>query len=156
MHRFVASVMSTRVGAWLAYHLAQRLDRGVSKLSKGRATVSGWAVGVPPVWVTTTGAKSGLKRRTPLFGIPFGDDGLGLVGTSMGQAATPSWVFNLSANPDCEVSLNGSLLEARARLASGDEEDEIWDSSFALYPGFREYRQRVTNRTVGLFVLEPR
>ena len=154
LHSALAWVMSTRPGAWIAYHAAAPLDRLIYKISGGRTTISEWFAGVPPIWLSATGARSGRVRTTPLLGIPFRGD-LGLIGTGAGQGPTPAWVHNLSANPDCTVSLNGHRIDAVARLAKSEECDEIWERGAELYPGFPKYRARLT-REVKLFVLTAR
>ncbi len=154
VHSVLAWLMSTSAGAWLAYHLAAPLDRVVLQWSGGRTTISQWFAGVPPIWVSATGAQTGLRRTTPLFGIPFRGD-LALIGTGAGQGPTPAWVRNLSANPDCTVSLDGHKIDAVARIAKSEESDEIWERGAELYPGFPKYRARLT-REVKLFVLTAR
>ena len=154
IHSTLAWMMSTRLGAWLAYHLAAPLDRVILGLSGGRTTISEWFAGVPPIWVTAKGARSGIDRTTPLFGIPYGND-LALIGTGVGQAPTPAWVHNLTANPECSVRLDGHMVDAYARLARVEESDAIWERGAELYPGFPKYRARLT-REVKLFVLTPR
>ena len=48
-------------------------DRAVFKLTRGRATFTSWLAGLPVAWLTTTGAKSGAERTSPVLAIPCGD-----------------------------------------------------------------------------------
>ncbi|MGZ4651034.1 MAG: nitroreductase/quinone reductase family protein, partial [Kineosporiaceae bacterium] len=77
---------STRAGSWLIRRLTP-LDRRLLVRSRGRYTVLG-PVGVPLLLLTTTGAKSGLARTTPLVFTRDGDS-LILVGSNFGQERHP-------------------------------------------------------------------
>lgn len=153
-HRAVAATLSTRPGAFLTYHTAPRADRLVRRLSGGRSSVSGWFAGVPPIWLATLGAKSGLPRETPLFGIPI-DDHVGVIGTGVGQSPTPAWVHNLEARPEAKVTFRERSAVAVARPAVADEAGRMWETAGQIYAGFPRYRRRVAHRDVRVFVLEP-
>ena len=84
-HGMVAAAFGTRPGGWFGYHVAPRLDRASQRLTNGRGTITEWFAGVPPIWLTTTGARTGEERLTPLFGIPFRED-IALIGTGFGRA----------------------------------------------------------------------
>ena len=154
-HRVVVVLVGTPVGGWLGYHLVPPMDRVVIKVTEGKGTITQWFAGVPPIWVSPVGARSGKKRSTPLFGIPL-DGNLALIGTGFGQAPTPAWVYNLEANSDAEISFRGRTVSVSARPASPDEDDRAWDSGARIYPGFPRYRARLTERAVRVFILEPR
>ena len=122
-------------------------------MTGGRSTVSDWIVGIPPIWLTATGAKSGLERTVPLYAFPVGQ-GLGLLGTSFGRPATPGWVYNLESNPSASVMYKSASIEVSARRAAAEEESEIWNTAIGLYAGYQGYRERVTTRDIRVFVLE--
>lgn len=153
-HGKVAAAFGTRLGGWLGYHAVPRLDRATQRLTNGRGTLTEWFAGVPPIWLTTTGARTGQERQTPLFGIPIDDD-IALIGTGFGRTPTPAWVYNLEANPAATVAFRDNSATAHARATEGAERDHIWKSGTRVYPGFSKYRQRVTHREVRVFVLEP-
>jgi len=153
-HRVVVALTSTTVGAWLGYHLIPPVDRVVINVTKGKGTITRWFAGVPPIWVSTVGAKTGKKRNSPLFGIPI-DGNLALIGTGFGQAPTPAWVYNLEAIPDAIVEYEGVSIAVRGRAATKDENSEVWETAAAIYPGFVKYRERVTHRPIRVFLLEP-
>ena len=50
------------------------VDGFVLRLSRGRATLAGITAGIPVLTITTTGARTGQRRTTPLLGVPFGSD----------------------------------------------------------------------------------
>jgi deazaflavin-dependent oxidoreductase (nitroreductase family) len=153
-HGMVAAAFGTRPGGWFGYHVAPRLDRASQRLTNGRGTITEWFAGVPPIWLTTTGARTGEERLTPLFGIPFRED-IALIGTGFGRAPTPAWVYNLEADPAATVAFRDNSAAVHARPTSGSERDHIWKSGAGVYPGFTKYRQRVSHRDVRVFVLEP-
>jgi deazaflavin-dependent oxidoreductase (nitroreductase family) len=154
MQRLVAWAFATKPGSWLSYRIGFRLDGAVLKLTDGTATFSGLLTAVPTVWVTTTGARSAESRRSPLAGIPVGDD-LALIGSGFGQERTPGWVYNLEANPNATVEYQNRSVAVRARAATAAETSEVWDTAADLYPGYAKYRERAAHRTIRVFVLEP-
>src|SRR5688572_611598 len=94
VQRVMQSIASSRPGAWVFSRILSPLDRIVHRLSKGRVTVPEVVAGLPVVFVTTTGRRSGEPRPSPLIAVPIADT-LALVGTNFGQASTPAWVLNL-------------------------------------------------------------
>lgn len=129
------------------------IDRWVLRLTSGRSTMTSWTTGLPTLWVTTTGRKSGLPRTVPLLGIPHGED-LALMGTHFGQKGTPEWVLNIEANPAVDLRYRDATRSAVARRAAAEEEPGLWEAAARLYPGYRLYGQRVTDRVIRVFVLE--
>lgn len=155
VQRFVQKVASSRPGAWFFARTAHHLDRALLRVTGGRLTVARLMAGLPTVMVTTTGAKSGRVRTLPLLGVPFGDDGIALIGTNFGQRNTPGWAHNLVANPAATVSYRGRSVDVVARRLDGDELNAAWDAGRAVYVGYDAYSSRITDRTVRVFALEP-
>jgi deazaflavin-dependent oxidoreductase (nitroreductase family) len=131
------------------------LDRFVLRLSGGKSAATTWLLGIPTLWVTTRGARSGELRRVPLFGIPIEDD-LALLGTRFGYEATPAWVFNIEADPEIDVDYHGRSVRATARAAGPEEENQIWERAGQIYPGYLLYANRAPNRQIRVFVMESR
>ena len=150
MQRFA----STRWGAWAFSKTLMPIDRVVRRLSKGRTSAPQLLAGLPVLFVTTTGRRSGRPRTAPLIAVPCGDS-LALLGTNFGQSSTPTWVLNLEADPGATVTYKDAELAVRARPATRVERDEVWSASKAIYPGYAKYRKRISGREVGIFVLEP-
>lgn len=152
-HRSVARLASQPWMTSLVARVTPPLDRTALRLTNGTSTVSDWLVGLPPLWLTARGAKTGQPRTVPLFGIPVDDD-LALIGTSFGREATPGWVYNLEANPDVSVRYQEIEVGCSARRVAGQEEEAIWSTAETIYAGYASYRLRITNRDVRVFVLE--
>ena len=127
-------------------------DRLALRLTKGRVTIAGLLAALPVVVLTTTGAKSGESRTSPLNGIPYRDD-LAFIGTRFGSGKTPNWAYNLRAYPEAAIEYNGRTVAVTAREADAAESDEVFDAGVRIYPGFAAYRERATNQ-IPVFILE--
>ncbi|MER5752400.1 nitroreductase family deazaflavin-dependent oxidoreductase [Streptomyces sp. NPDC002088] len=145
----VQRVSSTRGFAKVAPHVIPALDRAVHRLTRGKVLLS--AQMLPGVILTSTGARSGLPRRTPLACMPE-DGGRGwlLIGSNFGRSGHPSWTHNLLAHPDAEVSWKGEDLPVTARLLEGEERAAAWQSALAFWPPYATYQARV-EREIRLF-----
>jgi deazaflavin-dependent oxidoreductase (nitroreductase family) len=146
---------ATRVGAWLFSKTLRYADDVMQRLTNGRHSVPEILAGLPVIDITTTGRKSGERRRTHLIAVPLGDD-LAVLGTNFGQPATPAWALNLEADPHVTVRYRHCVANAVARPATAAEEAEVWARSAAVYGGYAKYRERIASRRlVRVFVLEP-
>jgi deazaflavin-dependent oxidoreductase (nitroreductase family) len=143
---------SSRPGAWLFARSMPCVDRAILRLSRGQRTLAGVAAGVPVLTVTTTGAKTGRPRSSPLIGVPFGRD-IAIIGTRFGQPGTPGWYYNLRAEPRAEVAYQGRSVNATAREAGEDEWQQIWVQAKKIYPGYDAYSRRITDRKIHIMIL---
>ena len=84
-YRMIRSLAATKVGVALFRPTAHHLDQLVAKLTGGKRSFAGIAIGLPAVILTTTGAKSGEPRTVAVFGIPH-PDGVGLIASNFGGA----------------------------------------------------------------------
>jgi F420H(2)-dependent quinone reductase len=143
----------TKFGSWFFIHVANRIDRVLLPLTRGRFSFSGrkMTVGL----LTTTGAKSGQERKTPLVYLPDGER-IVLVASKGGAPKHPAWYHNLTANPD--VRFLGKRGERRytAREAEGEERDHLWAEVNDLYAGYETYQGRANERRIPIIVLEPK
>ena len=131
------------------------LDRAAAAATRGRTSGSEVLSGLPVLVLTSTGRRTGRARQTHLVGVPVGDE-LALLGTNFGQAATPSWVLNLEADPRAAVTYRGVTREVLARPATDEERPAVLAAARRVYPGYPAYQARITGRRVRVFVLEPR
>ncbi|WP_327085094.1 nitroreductase family deazaflavin-dependent oxidoreductase [Nonomuraea sp. NBC_01738] len=128
-----------------------RMDRLVHRLTGGRLVSSGL---VPALILVSTGAKSGLPRRTPLACLPEADGGLLVVGSNFGLPAHPAWTFNLLAEPRATVSFRGRDLSVTAALLTGDERALAWPGLLELWPVYARYTEK-SGRELRVFRLTP-
>jgi len=110
---------------------------------------------MPSLVLITTGAKSGLRRETPLVCFPRPDGSFLVSGSNWGQAHHPAWTANLIAHPDVEVAFRRRTIAVRARLLQDDERESAWTIIEARFPGYRKY-ESTANRRIRIFRLEPR
>jgi deazaflavin-dependent oxidoreductase (nitroreductase family) len=148
MRRFGASTP----GSWLFARVLHLIDRPVYRLTKGRHTLASLVSGLPVVMLTTTGARSGLRRTVPVLGLPT-EDGLAVIASNFGQRHHPAWYHNLRANPEGEVTVDGATHSFRAVEARGDRRSRIWQEGLGVYPGWSQYERRAPNREICVFVL---
>jgi F420H(2)-dependent quinone reductase len=99
------------------------------------------------------GAKSGVKRTTPLLYLRDGDDVV-IVASKGGHPKHPAWFHNLRANPVTTVQIGSKRQAVRARVATPEERARIWPKAVATYSGYRGYQER-TDREIPLVILEP-
>ncbi|MFD7880174.1 nitroreductase family deazaflavin-dependent oxidoreductase, partial [Streptomyces sp. NPDC059766] len=147
--RLVRRVSATRGFAKVAPHVIPALDRAVHRLTRGKVLLS--AQMLPGLVLTSTGARSGLPRHTPLACVPQGDGrGWLLVGSNFGRDGHPAWTHNLLVHPEASVSLRGEDIAVTARLLAGEERAAAWAAALALWPPYAAYQARV-EREIRLF-----
>jgi deazaflavin-dependent oxidoreductase (nitroreductase family) len=151
--RSVRWVTSTRLGARSLAGILPHLDRWVLRLSGGRTTVSNALGGVPTLFLTTTGARSGQPRTAHLIAVPSGGD-FAVIGSNFGRAAHPGWVANLTADPRATATSRGRSVPVIARELTGAEADQVWAAGRRLHRGFATYPAMATARTIRVFLLE--
>jgi deazaflavin-dependent oxidoreductase (nitroreductase family) len=102
--------------------------------------------------LTTTGAKSGKERISPLA--YFRVDGkLIIIGSFAGAPVNPAWVHNLRANPQAHVEVGTDAFDVTARELPATEREELFPKVTAVAPGFAEYQTK-TSRVIPLFELQ--
>lgn len=152
LRRPLVAVAATRPGSWLIRRLTP-LDRRLLVRSRGRLTVLG-PVGAPVLLLTTTGARSGLPRTTPLVFGRAGDDVL-VVGSNFGRASHPAWSGNLLATPQALVTIGGTDIPVTAELLEGEAAEAGYRTMVELARTYSEYRNR-TDRSIRVFRLSAR
>jgi deazaflavin-dependent oxidoreductase (nitroreductase family) len=100
-----------------------------------------WRRGAKVLLLTTTGRTSGERRTTPLIYETAGDDYV-IVASNGGAPEHPGWYRNLLKDADVEVQVEGDVFPARARTASGDERDRLWQVAAQQWPAYDEYQTR--------------
>jgi deazaflavin-dependent oxidoreductase (nitroreductase family) len=149
MRRFAAS----GPGSWFFARVLHHIDRPIFRLTGGRHTLASLVSGLPVVMITTTGARSGVERTLPVLGLPT-PDGLAVIASNYGQERHPSWYYNLRANPQGYVTVDGVRSAFRASEAEGDVRARIWQEGLSVYPGWSQYERRASHRQIAVFVLE--
>lgn len=146
----IARLSATRPGAWFVRTCVQPIDRVLLRITGGRMGVVSFVY--PTLVLITTGARSGVQRRTPLLFLPDGNR-IVLVASNFGRNRHPGWYYNLRANPQAQVNIYGQTFTCWAREATGVEYLELWERAVRYYPGFAIYARRA-GRTVPIMVLD--
>ena len=105
--------------------------------------VGGQFEGAPLLLLTTTGAKTGQRRTSPVMYLPDGDR-LVIFASTGGAPTNPDWDHNLRAHPRASVEVGGETYDVDATFTSGKERDDLYARQKAVWPGFAEYEAKTT------------
>ena len=114
--------------------------------------VGGQFEGARMMLLTTTGAKSGETRTTPVVYTKDGERFV-IIASKAGAPTNPDWFHNLVANPEVILEVGHERFPARATVLSGEERRRLYDAQAALMPGFADYAQKTT-REIPVVVLD--
>lgn len=103
------------------------------------------------VLLTTTGAKSGKTRTSPLTYTTDGDR-IVLIASRAGDHRHPDWYYNLVANPDVAIELGDERFDAVAAVAEEPERSRLLDARIEVMPRFGGYVE-ATDRTIPVVVI---
>jgi deazaflavin-dependent oxidoreductase (nitroreductase family) len=125
-------------------------DKIIAEFRENNGKVGGPFEGAHLLLLTTTGAKSGERRTSPMMYFAE-DDGTRLVIASKGGAPTnPAWYHNLVANPDVhvEASTETGIEEYDASAAPVPEprRSQRYAQIGVTNPGFAEYQLKTTRQ----------
>jgi deazaflavin-dependent oxidoreductase (nitroreductase family) len=107
----------------------------------------------PVILLTTTGAKTGQERVTPL-NFSRDNDRIVVIASAGGAAKHPAWYLNLVKQPLVTIEDEGETFQARARTAEEPERTRLFDQQAAEMPFFDGYRKRVKAREIPVVVFE--
>jgi deazaflavin-dependent oxidoreductase (nitroreductase family) len=119
-----------------------------------RGKSNGPLAGRPLALLTTTGAKSGQPRTTPLMYIAEGDRLL-VIASNAGAPAHPDWYRNLVAHPRVTVEIGDEIFDATASEITGAEREQLWAKIVERYPFFAEHQAKI-DRQIPVVALERR
>jgi deazaflavin-dependent oxidoreductase (nitroreductase family) len=146
-------VMSLADRSWPVLRRLMGAHTRVYRLSNG--LIGHRFPGAPPMLLLDhAGAKSGIRRTSPLVYVEDGDNVV-LVASKGGHPRNPAWYHNLRAHPETVVQIGRERRPVRARIATTPERKRLWPKAVATYAGYRGYQER-TQREIPLVILEPR
>ena|SRR5215510_6233496 len=106
----------------------------------------------PVILLTTTGAKSGLPRTTPL-NYSIDGDRIVVIASKAASPTHPDWYHNLLANPEAIIERATETFQVRATVAEADERERLFNAQAALMPFFADYQQQTT-RQIPVIIFE--
>jgi deazaflavin-dependent oxidoreductase (nitroreductase family) len=101
--------------------------------------------GAPVLLLTTTGAKTGERRTTPVMYLPDGER-MVIFASKAGAPTNPAWYHNLVANPTVTIEVGSETVDATAVVTTGGERERLFDRQAGLHPQFAEYAQKTTRQ----------
>jgi deazaflavin-dependent oxidoreductase (nitroreductase family) len=115
--------------------------------------VGGPFEGIPLLLLTTTGARSGQERTTPVAYMRDGER-LVVIASKAGAPEHPAWYHNLLAHPSASVEVGSDTLQVHAVEVHGEERDRLYARQAEISPRFGDYEQRTT-RKIPVIALDP-
>jgi deazaflavin-dependent oxidoreductase (nitroreductase family) len=127
---------------------ANDFNQGViAEFRASGGVVGGNFAGLPMVLVTHTGAKSGVRRTTPLVCSRDGDDVV-IIASKGGAPSHPAWYHNMVTNTAVTVELGSDTYEATVVQAEGAERQRLFDAQVAIMPFFADYQVKAADRVI--------
>ena len=115
----------------------------IKEFRENGGRVGGQFDGAPLLLLTTTGAKTGQRRTSPVMYLPDGDR-LVIFASKGGAPTNPDWYHNLRAHPRASVEVGSETYDVDATFTSGKERDDLYNRQKAVWPGFAEYEAKTT------------
>lgn len=115
-------------------------ERIIDEFRANAGRVGGPFEGAPMVLLTTTGAKSGEARTTPLVCLEDASGRVFVFASNGGRANHPGWFHNVLAHPAVTVERGTERYAAIATPLAGDERDAVFARHVATWPVFGEYQ----------------
>ncbi len=123
----------------------------IEEFRQNNGIVGGMFTGAPMILLTTTGAKSGAQRTTPLVYLPDGNR-MVIFASKAGAPTNPDWYHNLVANPVATVEVGADTQQYKATVITGEERDRLYAQQAAKMPNFAEY-EKLTTRKIPVVAL---
>lgn len=123
----------------------------IQEFRSNEGKVGGPFEGATLLLLTSTGAKSGKQRLSPLAYLTI-DGRMLIIGSFAGAPKDPAWVHNLRANPQAHIEVGTDAYDVEARELPSAERDEAWAKIVEIAPGFADYQTKTT-RVIPLFEL---
>lgn len=123
----------------------------IEEFRANEGIVGGPFEGAPMLLLTTTGAKSGQLRTTPLVYLADGDRFV-IFASAAGSDHHPGWYHNLVAHPEVTIEVGSDKLDVRAASAPEPERSELYERQVQLRPDFKKYQEN-TDRIIPVVIL---
>ncbi len=125
----------------------------ITEFRENGGKCGGMFEGAPMLILHSTGAKSGLERLNPLMYQQAGD-AWAIFASKAGAPTNPDWFHNLVAQANASIEVGTDTVAVRARVAEGDERQQIWSAQKVAWPQFAGYEESAEGRVIPVVVLE--
>ena len=88
------------------------------------------------------GAKTGTERINPVAYQRLSPDSVAIFASKGGAPKNPAWFHNLVANPDASIEIGADSYPVDARVAAGEEREQIWKRQKRDGPRFADYEEK--------------
>ena len=146
--RVIVWLSTNPFATWLIKNFSARVDPVIFRATNGRLTSMG-PPAMPMLTMTAIGRSSGEPRSVHLACVEHEGDRL-VVASAMGQQKHPGWRYNIEANPDVQIQVSGESFNARARVLSDEEKENVWGKIREAIPQMNVYEKR-TDRNIRVF-----
>ncbi len=123
----------------------------IEEFHANEGKVGGPFKGASLLLLTTTGAKSGQQRISPLAYLPDGER-VFIFASKGGAPTNPDWYHNLVAHPQVTVEIGTEQFAATAVVIQSEERDQLYARQVQRMPGFGDYEKK-TNRKIPVIEL---
>jgi deazaflavin-dependent oxidoreductase (nitroreductase family) len=121
--------------AWNQNHIADFREHG-------GAITQGPLAGANVLLLTTTGARTGESRLSPLGYTRDGDRWV-VVGSNSGAANDPAWLANIRKDPHVAIEVGTETFPGIATITTGAERQRLWEAHKTAIPAFARYETMV-------------
>ena len=123
----------------------------IDEFRANEGQVGGMFEGAPLLILTTTGAKSGIDRETPLMYLDH-DDRMFVFASAAGAHSHPDWFYNTKANPTVSIEIGTDRVDKTAVEVGPTDRNTIYAEQARRFPQFAEY-EAATDRTIPVIEL---
>jgi len=101
----------------------------------------------------SVGRKSGQPRVTPIAYFHYEGRYL-VVESNWGKDQHAAWYYNLKAQPQTRIEVDGQTIQVQVGFAEGEEYVRLWEYVTKKHPPYLDY-QKMTSRKIPIVVLTP-
>lgn len=104
--------------------------------------------------LTSTGRRTGISRTHALLYLAR-EGHYFVVASNGGRSNDPSWLFNVSHDPNVTIQAGSNSFHATASVLDTNERAVIWPVLTEFYPGWSHY-ETLTSRYLRVVRLDPK
>jgi deazaflavin-dependent oxidoreductase (nitroreductase family) len=124
--------------------VSERLQQNqlvIDEFRSAGGVVGGQFEGLPLLLLTTTGARSGQPRTTPMI---YLEDGTRLVvfAANGGSRNNPAWYHNLLADPLAQVEVGTEVYQVTGTETGSAERERLWAQRLTAAPQLAQLQQQ--------------